>query len=146
VPFGPAVTSSAGATRLVVVVGPEGGVSDAEIEALTDAGARAVVLAPEVLRTSTAATVALAALGVLTTRWSDRPTTLEPSAPSPGKGSTSAPQRTRQTTPRPRTPRRRAPPSNWIRTWPWRCSAPPTPTCGPSRGCSPRTCTCAAAP
>src|SRR5699024_2551568 len=85
VPFGPAVTSSAGAARLVVVVGPEGGVSDAEIEALTDAGARAVVLGPEVLRTSTAATVALAALGVLTTRWSDRPTTLEPSAPSPGK-------------------------------------------------------------
>ena len=52
------------------MVGPEGGITDAEIEALTDAGAHAVRLGPTVLRTSTAAAVALGALGVLTPRWS----------------------------------------------------------------------------
>lgn len=71
--------------RVVVVVGPEGGVSDAEITALTDAGARAVVLGPEVLRTSTAAAVALGALGVLTPRWSGAGTTLGATAPHHGK-------------------------------------------------------------
>lgn len=55
---------------LVLVVGPEGGVAPAEIEALTAAGATAVRLGHQVLRTSTAGTVALGALGVLTTRWS----------------------------------------------------------------------------
>jgi 16S rRNA (uracil1498-N3)-methyltransferase len=54
---------------LLLVVGPEGGVSDAEIEALTAAGARPVRLGHEVLRASTAAAVALGALGVLTGRW-----------------------------------------------------------------------------
>lgn len=83
--FASAVTAHPGASRILVVVGPEGGVSDAEIDALTGAGARAVVLGPEVLRTSTAAAVALAALGVLSTRWSDPATTLEPSVPSTGK-------------------------------------------------------------
>jgi 16S rRNA (uracil1498-N3)-methyltransferase len=51
------------------VVGPEGGVSDDEIAVLSDAGATAVRLGPTVLRTSTAAAVALGALGVLTARW-----------------------------------------------------------------------------
>jgi 16S rRNA (uracil1498-N3)-methyltransferase len=54
---------------LWLVVGPEGGVSDDEIAVLTDAGASAVRLGPTVLRTSTAAAVALGALGVLTGRW-----------------------------------------------------------------------------
>lgn len=54
---------------VVVVVGPEGGVSDAEIAALEGAGAAAVRLGPTVLRTSTAAAVALGAIGVLTGRW-----------------------------------------------------------------------------
>ncbi|NLD84486.1 MAG: 16S rRNA (uracil(1498)-N(3))-methyltransferase [Actinomycetales bacterium] len=71
--------------HIVVVVGPEGGVSDTEVDSLTDAGARAVVLGPEVLRTSTAAAVALAALGVLTPRWSDPGTTLVPTEPHTGK-------------------------------------------------------------
>ena len=70
---------------VVVVVGPEGGVSDAEIAALTGAGARAVVLGPEVLRTSTAAAVALGALGVLTPRWAGAGTTLGATAPHHGK-------------------------------------------------------------
>ncbi|HZC51258.1 MAG TPA: 16S rRNA (uracil(1498)-N(3))-methyltransferase [Mycobacterium sp.] len=52
-----------------LVIGPEGGIDTDEIAALTDAGAVAVRLGPQVLRTSTAAAVALGALGVLTARW-----------------------------------------------------------------------------
>jgi 16S rRNA (uracil1498-N3)-methyltransferase len=52
-----------------VVVGPEGGIADDELDALTSAGAVAVRLGPTVLRTTTAAAVALGALGVLTPRW-----------------------------------------------------------------------------
>ncbi|MGB7506491.1 MAG: RsmE family RNA methyltransferase, partial [Mycobacterium sp.] len=61
-----AVGDSAG---LTLVVGPEGGISDDELAALADAGALPVRLGPTVLRTSTAAAVALGALGVLTPRW-----------------------------------------------------------------------------
>ncbi|MFC5996868.1 16S rRNA (uracil(1498)-N(3))-methyltransferase [Pseudonocardia hispaniensis] len=57
---------------VLIAVGPEGGVSDAELEELAGAGARAVRLGPEVLRASTAAAVALGALGVLTSRWRNR--------------------------------------------------------------------------
>jgi 16S rRNA (uracil1498-N3)-methyltransferase len=57
------------ANSLVLVVGPEGGIAPDEIATLTDAGAVAVRLGPQVLRTSTTAAVALGALGVLTPRW-----------------------------------------------------------------------------
>jgi 16S rRNA (uracil1498-N3)-methyltransferase len=57
------------AGELLLVVGPEGGVTDEELAGLTAAGARAVRLGPQVLRASTAAAVALGALGVLTGRW-----------------------------------------------------------------------------
>jgi 16S rRNA (uracil1498-N3)-methyltransferase len=57
------------AVSLFLVVGPEGGIADDEIAALSDAGATVVRLGPTVLRTSTAAAVALGALGVLTPRW-----------------------------------------------------------------------------
>ncbi|MCO1656654.1 16S rRNA (uracil(1498)-N(3))-methyltransferase [Pseudonocardia humida] len=62
------------AGELLLVVGPEGGLSDGEIAELTAAGARAVRLGPEVLRASTAAAVALGALGALTGRWAPDPT------------------------------------------------------------------------
>ncbi|BCO56896.1 16S rRNA (uracil(1498)-N(3))-methyltransferase [Mycobacterium intracellulare] len=65
----------AGATSVFLVVGPEGGIADDEMAALSDAGATAVRLGPQVLRTSTAAAVALGALGVLTPRW-DHPSSL----------------------------------------------------------------------
>lgn len=54
---------------LAVVIGPEGGISDTEIEALTAAGAQVVRLGKTVLRASTTAAVALGALGVITPRW-----------------------------------------------------------------------------
>lgn len=65
----------AGAPSVLLVVGPEGGIADDEMAALSDAGATAVRLGPQVLRTSTAAAVALGALGVLTPRW-DHPSSL----------------------------------------------------------------------
>ncbi|NKZ13526.1 16S rRNA (uracil(1498)-N(3))-methyltransferase [Mycolicibacterium septicum DSM 44393] len=57
------------ADSLMLIVGPEGGIADEEIAALTGAGAKAVRLGPTVLRTSTAAAVALGAIGALTARW-----------------------------------------------------------------------------
>lgn len=55
--------------RIVVVVGPEGGISPDELAALADAGAVSVRLGAEVLRTSTAGVVAVAALLARTDRW-----------------------------------------------------------------------------
>ena len=59
----------ADAASVLLVVGPEGGISDEELAQLAGAGARTVRLGPTVLRTSTAAAVALGAIGVLTRRW-----------------------------------------------------------------------------
>jgi 16S rRNA (uracil1498-N3)-methyltransferase len=57
------------AKSVMLVVGPEGGIAPDELAAVTDAGAKVVRLGPTVLRTSSAAAVALGALGVLTPRW-----------------------------------------------------------------------------
>jgi len=54
---------------IVVVVGPEGGFSDAELDAFGAAGAVRALLGPSVLRTSTAGVAALAVLQARTGRW-----------------------------------------------------------------------------
>jgi 16S rRNA (uracil1498-N3)-methyltransferase len=54
---------------ILLVVGPEGGISPAELLALEQAGARAVRLGDTVLRTSTAGPAALAILNATLGRW-----------------------------------------------------------------------------
>ena len=54
---------------VVLVVGPEGGISDDELTTLTAAGARRVRLGPTVLRTSTAGPAAIAVLSAALGRW-----------------------------------------------------------------------------
>jgi 16S rRNA (uracil1498-N3)-methyltransferase len=58
--------------EIVLVVGPEGGITSNERDAFTRAGAVAVSLGPTILRTSTAGTVAAAVLLSRTARWATR--------------------------------------------------------------------------
>jgi 16S rRNA (uracil1498-N3)-methyltransferase len=58
------------AGNVVLVVGPEGGLTDEEVAAFVEAGAHAVGLGAEVLRTSTAGVAATAAILSRTPRWS----------------------------------------------------------------------------
>jgi len=55
--------------EILVVVGPEGGIADAEVDALTAAGAVLVRLGANVLRTSTAGVAALSVLATRLGRW-----------------------------------------------------------------------------
>lgn len=55
--------------RIIVIVGPEGGVAPMEGEAILAAGAVSARMGPTVLRTSTAGTVAAAVLLAHTPRW-----------------------------------------------------------------------------
>jgi 16S rRNA (uracil1498-N3)-methyltransferase len=57
------------ATDVLLVVGPEGGISPAEVEALRDAGAVPVALGSGILRTSTAGPAALALVNAALGRW-----------------------------------------------------------------------------
>ena len=52
-----------------VIVGPEGGISDNELTALTEAGAETVRLGAHVLRTSSAGPAAIAALAATRGSW-----------------------------------------------------------------------------
>ncbi|MFJ6652433.1 16S rRNA (uracil(1498)-N(3))-methyltransferase [Microbacterium sp. NPDC091313] len=54
---------------IVLVVGPEGGISDGELDALVAAGAHRVRLGDTVLRTSTAGAAALSVVSVRLGRW-----------------------------------------------------------------------------
>ncbi|MGH3751567.1 MAG: 16S rRNA (uracil(1498)-N(3))-methyltransferase [Pseudonocardiaceae bacterium] len=58
--------------ELVLVVGPEGGITEAEMATLTAAGGRPVRLGSGVLRSSSAGIVALGAIGALSQRWTLR--------------------------------------------------------------------------
>jgi 16S rRNA (uracil1498-N3)-methyltransferase len=58
------------AAEVVLIVGPEGGISDDELASFVAAGASAVRLGPTVLRTSTAGTVAAAVVFAASGRWS----------------------------------------------------------------------------
>ena len=57
------------ATSIVLIVGPEGGLTKEEITALETAGGQSVIMGPTVLRSAAAGAVALGAMGVLTERW-----------------------------------------------------------------------------
>ncbi|MGF7233824.1 MAG: 16S rRNA (uracil(1498)-N(3))-methyltransferase [Frankia sp.] len=72
----PAPTTARGGT-VVLVVGPEGGIAPDELAAFLASGARAAVVGPTVLRTSTAGAVAAALVLAASGRW----TTAEPAAP-----------------------------------------------------------------
>ncbi len=64
-----AAIPNGGEYQTVFVVGPEGGFSDEEREALTQAEATFVRLGNNVLRTSTAGPVALGIVSTLSGRW-----------------------------------------------------------------------------
>nr|WP_204342552.1 16S rRNA (uracil(1498)-N(3))-methyltransferase [Micromonospora terminaliae] len=55
--------------EIVLVVGPEGGITDTELTAFEAAGAHPVRLGPSVLRTSTAGVAALSVLSTRLSRW-----------------------------------------------------------------------------
>lgn len=57
------------ASEILLVVGPEGGIEPAELDAFAAAGATAVRMGGNVLRTSTAGPAALAAIEALLGRW-----------------------------------------------------------------------------
>lgn len=57
---------------VALVIGPEGGISEAELEALRSIGAHVVRMGTTVMRTSTAGGVALAVLAAKTERWNSR--------------------------------------------------------------------------
>ena len=57
------------AGEIVLVVGPEGGITPDELAAFEAAGAQAVRLGSSVLRTSTAGPAAIAVLNVRLGRW-----------------------------------------------------------------------------
>lgn len=58
--------------ELLLVVGPEGGITEAELATLAAVGGRSVRLGAEVLRSSSAGAVALGAIGALSGRWTLR--------------------------------------------------------------------------
>jgi 16S rRNA (uracil1498-N3)-methyltransferase len=66
---GAAVTESGGTESLLLIVGPEGGISPAEAKLLEDAGAVGARLGPTVLRASSAGAIATALVMNATGRW-----------------------------------------------------------------------------
>ena len=64
-----AAVSLPDAGDLLLVVGPEGGLTDRELHALAGAGARTVRLGSSVVRTSTAGAAGIAVVSARTSRW-----------------------------------------------------------------------------
>lgn len=58
--------------QIAVIVGPEGGISDEELELFASAGAQPVLVGPHVMRSSTAGPVAIAHLASRIGRWNSR--------------------------------------------------------------------------
>ena len=58
--------------KIALVVGPEGGISEPELEALSNAGAVRVNLGSPILRTSTAGIAAISAILALTGQWGSK--------------------------------------------------------------------------
>ena len=77
IPIGEALADLPSPAQICALVGPEGGWSDDELEAMTGCGCRAVTLGPRVLRTETAALVAITliqhTLGDLSRRVVEKP-------------------------------------------------------------------------
>lgn len=67
--LGEGSTTQGDTDEIVVIVGPEGGITPAEVDALVSEGARTAVLGPTILRASTAGPVALAIVQTLLGRW-----------------------------------------------------------------------------
>lgn len=67
--LGEGSTTQGDIDEIVVIVGPEGGITPAEVDALVSEGARTTVLGPTILRASTAGPVALAIVQTLLGRW-----------------------------------------------------------------------------
>jgi 16S rRNA (uracil1498-N3)-methyltransferase len=72
------------AGTVLLVIGPEGGIGPDEVGTLTAAGGRPTRLGPEVLRTSSAAAVALGALAALSDRWWTKGEENPSTGPAPG--------------------------------------------------------------
>ncbi len=68
-PLSALLASEESPRRIVVVVGPEGGLDPEELQSFTAAGASAALLGPEVLRSSTAGPAALVAANLMLARW-----------------------------------------------------------------------------
>ena len=56
------------ANEIGIVIGPEGGMSEAEVDAMRELGARAITLGPRILRAETAA---VASVAMAMTLWGD---------------------------------------------------------------------------
>ena len=67
--LGEGSTTQGDIDEIVVIVGPEGGITPAEVDALVSEGARTAVLGPTILRASTAGPVALSIVQTLLGRW-----------------------------------------------------------------------------
>lgn len=67
----PAQLGDVSSENIVLVVGPEGGLTDDEVETFTNAGAQLLRLGPTVLRGSTAGAVGLAVVFANSPRWKE---------------------------------------------------------------------------